>query len=97
MRKLIRSRQLGLMAAMTFFLSPLVISPQLGGASEGPGTEFRECRADAHYDMAMCYHEERDNRFGYMWCNIAWELDLLGCDAVLLEAICPFDWCEKAD
>lgn len=97
MRKLFPSRLIGLAAALALLLVPLTLNPQLGGASEGPGTEFRKCRADAHYDMAMCYHHERDNRFGYMWCNIAWELDLLGCDAELLEEICPFDWCDKAN
>ena len=85
------------MAALAFLLSPFLLSPQLGGASEGPGTEWRSCRADAHGDMANCYHEESDSRFGYMMCNVAWELDLLGCDLDLIEAYCRFDWCEKAN
>ena len=96
MRKLFPSRQVGLMATLALLLAPPLLSPQLGGASEGVGTEWRHCRADAHHDMALCYHEESESRFGYMMCNVAWELDLLGCDLDLVEAICRFDWCEKA-
>lgn len=88
----------GVMMFLTLFLLPCLLLPQSGWAQEdeeGPGTEWRECRADAHYDMALCYYENEEERFGYMICNVAWELDLLGCDAILLEAICPFNWCEK--
>ena len=89
-------RHLALLAVLTFAMSPGPLSPQSNpDGDDGPGTTWRECRDDAHYDMAMCYHEREEIRFGYMLCNLAWELDLLGCDAVLLEAICPFNWCEK--
>jgi hypothetical protein len=89
-------RHVTLAILMAFTLAPLPGSPQSEpDGDDGPGTEWRECRADAHYDMAMCYHERKEIRFGYMICNLAWELDLLGCDAVLLEGICPFNWCEK--
>ena len=96
MRNPLRRRFLGLMAALAFLLSPFLLSAQEGGDDDGPGTEWRQCRTDAHYDIANCYHEESENRFGYMMCNLAWELDLLGCDLDLIEYLCRFDWCEKA-
>jgi hypothetical protein len=88
-------RHLALAVLFAFTVGPRPLSPQEEREDDGPGTEWRECRADAHYDMALCYEEQQEVRFGYMICNLAWELDLLGCDAVLLEAICPFNWCEK--
>lgn len=97
MRNLVWMKSIVLAALMVFAIGPTHLSPQdTPDGDDGPGTTWRECRADAHYDMAMCYHEQEDTSFGYMICNLAWELDLLGCDAVLLEAICPFDWCDKA-
>jgi len=100
MRQLRRKKKVGLVIVFTLFFSPFVLQPTPGLAQEvtdrsGAGTEFMECRADAHYDMAMCYYETRESRWAYMGCNIAWELDLLGCDAMLLEKLCPFNWCEK--
>lgn len=96
MRSLLQLKHLALAVFLAFTVSPIPVSTQEEpGGDDGPGTEWRECRSDAGYDMAMCYHEREEIRFGYMLCNIAWELDLLGCDAELLEAICPFNWCDK--
>ncbi len=76
--------------ALTLLLVPVAIHSQ-----EGAGTEWMECRAASDDNLLECYIEREDKWYGYMLCNVAWELDLLDCDFDALEDLCFLDWCDK--
>ena len=64
--------------------------------ASGPGTEWYKCR-----DAALLQHDICSNGaslFGEIRCSVAYELDLLGCDADLVKALNPLgDMIPKSD
>ena len=70
-------------------LALVLATPLLTHAQEkGAGTTYMACRDDAFIEMGICYL----NASGYLSkvrCNIAFELDLWGCNADLVDALSP--------
>lgn len=81
--RLIRRVLLALSLALVF-TTPLLTHAQESGA----GTTYMECRDDAFIEMGICYLNAT-RYLSKVRCNIAFELDLWGCNSDLVEALNP--------
>ena len=69
---------LGVLALIAF------LTPAANAEESGPGTEFRECRNQAWADYNECLVEST-SRWGRAMCDVAWDLDNIGCDVELMK------------
>ncbi|HEX8395571.1 MAG TPA: hypothetical protein VF665_24680 [Longimicrobium sp.] len=56
-------------------------------AAQGAGTKFMACRSTAWSDYSSC--SAANSGWGQVGCEVAIELDLLGCDAELVRDLNP--------
>lgn len=69
-------------AALAVLATPLLVDAQ------GAGTAWMKCRDQAWIDMGVCYYNAT-SWMSQMKCNIAFDLDLWGCNAELIHALSP--------
>ena len=75
-------RMLLAFAAVAVLATPLLVKAQ------GTGGIYLACRDEAWIDMGICYLNAT-NYLSKVRCNIAFELDLWGCNAGLVDALSP--------
>ena len=66
----------------------LMASAAIVRAEDGAGTKFFKCRDAARTEANSCW-SQADGNWDKFECRMAFELDLLGCDADLVKSINP--------
>jgi hypothetical protein len=55
-----------------------------GDESDGPGTRYRQCRAEAWADYNECLMDDPGDTSNEVTCFFLWDLDNVGCDTQLI-------------
>jgi hypothetical protein len=62
-----------------------------GDGEDGPGTRWRECRAEAWADYNDCLMDDPDDTGNRVICYILWDLDAHACDrALFIDFVFPW-------